>query len=95
MTNVIIRPVISEKSMTDANNGKFTFVVASNATKKQIKEAVEKLFSVHVLKVATSVVKGKTTRVGARRVEVVKTSIKKATVALKSGEKIDAFELGA
>ena len=95
MRNVIVRPVISEKSMTDENKGKFTFVVARSASKKEVKEAVEKLFSVHVVSVVTSVVKGKTMRVGARRNEIVKTPMKKATVLLKSGEKIDAFELGA
>lgn len=95
MNNVIVRAVISEKSMTDANKGKFTFIVARGASKKAVKDAVEKLFSVHVVSVATSVVKGKTMRVGVRRNEVVKTSMKKATVLLKSGEKIDAFELGA
>ena len=95
MKSVIVRTVISEKSMKDANKGKFTFIVANDATKKDIKEAVEKAFKVNVLKVATAVVKGKTKRAGARRIERVATPIKKALVALKAGQKIDAFELGA
>lgn len=95
MHNIIVQPVITEKSMADVNKSKFTFIVRLNATKKEIKMAVEKLFGVHVMNVATIVVKGKTSRVGARRIEVVARPIKKAIVALKSGEKIDAFEIGA
>lgn len=94
MHNVVIRPIITEKSMRDADKSKFTFFVRKNATKKEIKAAVEKLFSVTVVSVATAVVKGKTHRVGVRRNEVVKSPMKKAMVALKAGQKIDAFELG-
>jgi len=94
MHNVIVRPVISEKSMKDADRSKFTFVVRKDATKKEVKAAVEKLFDVTVLSVSTRIVKGKTQRVGARRNEVVKSPMKKATVALKAGQKIAAFELG-
>lgn len=95
MHDIIVRPVISEKSMQDANKSKFTFVVRKDANKKEIKAAVEKLFGVTVLTVATSMVKGKTKKVGPRRMEQVLASHKKAMVQLKSGEKIDAFEIGA
>lgn len=95
MHNVIVKPVISEKSMKDAEKSTFTFVVRKNATKKEIKAAVEKLFSVNVVSVATAIVKGKTKRVGVRRNEVVKSPMKKAMVVLKSGQKIEAFELGS
>ena len=95
MHNIIVRPVITEKSMTGANKSNFTFIVAKNATKKEIKSAVEKLFDVHVLSVATSMIKGKTKKFGPRRMEQVLASEKKAMVQLKSGEKINAFELGA
>lgn len=95
MQSIIVRPVITEKSMADANKSKFTFIVANQATKKDIKEAVEKAFKVNVLSVATAVVKGKTSRTGARRIERVATPVKKAIVALKAGQKIDVFELGA
>lgn len=93
MHNVIIKPVITEKSMKDAAKGRYTFIVAMNATKKMIKEAIEKLFSVHVVATTTVVVKGKTTRVGKRRTEKALQSRKKTIVALKSGEKIGLFEL--
>lgn len=94
MQAILIRPVITEKSMADAGKSKFTFLVRKNATKKEIKTAVEKAFSVTVVAVATSVVKGKTKKFGPRRMEKVLTADKKAMVQLKAGQKIEAFELG-
>jgi len=95
MHNIIVRPIITEKSMLDANKSKFTFIVNKNASKKEIKSAVEKLFDVTVVTVSTSMVKGKTRKFGPRRVEQVLSAEKKAMVQLKSGQKIDAFEIGA
>ena len=60
---IIIAPVITEKSSSDIQEGKYTFKVAKNATKIEIKNAVEKLFEVKVLKVNTMTVKGKEKRV--------------------------------
>ena len=61
---IIIAPVITEKSSSETAEGKYTFKVAMNATKVDIKNAVEKLFEVKVLKVNTMTVKGKEKRVG-------------------------------
>ena len=93
MNNTIIAPLITEKSMSQAKLGKFTFKVDKEANKKAIKQVVEKRFGVSVVGVTTIIVKGKTQRVGARRAEVTITSWKKAVVTLKKGEKIDLFEL--
>lgn len=92
--NTIISPVITERSMTDAQNSKFTFIVSVNADKKDIKRAVEDAFKVHVIGVSTVIVKGKTVRVGKKRTEKKVTPVKKAVVALAKGEKIDVFDLG-
>jgi large subunit ribosomal protein L23 len=81
--------------MTDANKSKFTFIVSKSASKKEIKHAVEKLFGVNVMTVATSMIKGKTRKFGPRRMEQVLTATKKAMVQLKDGQKINAFEIGA
>lgn len=94
-TQIIKRPVITEKSMADANNGKFTFVVEKQATKPMIKQAIQNAFDVHVVGVTTYIVKGKTQRVGKRRNEVKQTPWKKALVQLKGGEKIALFDLGS
>ena len=63
--DIILAPVVTEKSSADMQEGKYTFRVAKKATKVQIKNAVEKLFEVKVLKVNTITVKGKEKRVGA------------------------------
>jgi large subunit ribosomal protein L23 len=93
--DTIIKPHITEKSMTLAGVGKFSFIVDSNANKDVIKKAIEKKYSVHVKDVATSYVKGKRKRVGVRRAEVQISRIKKAIVTLATREKLDMFELGS
>lgn len=92
--NVIISPLITEKSMQDAGNSKFTFKVFKGANKTEIKKEVEKRFSVSVVNISTSILKGKTMRVGARRTGKKLSPWKKAIVTLKKGEKIGMFELG-
>ena len=62
--SVLVRPVITEKSMLEAESGKFTFVVAKAATKDDVKKAVQAVFNVTPVSVATSIVKGKRNRVG-------------------------------
>lgn len=62
--DIIIAPIVTEKSSDGIQEGKYTFKVNRNATKVEIKYAVEKLFEVKVLKVTTMMVKGKTKRVG-------------------------------
>lgn len=62
---IIVKPIVTEKSNTGLQTGKYTFQVAKKATKIQIAEAVEALFSVKVLNVNTMMVKGKEKRMGA------------------------------
>ena len=61
---IILAPVVTEKSSADMQEGKYTFKVAKKATKVDIRNAVEKLFDVKVLNVNTMTVKGKEKRVG-------------------------------
>ena len=61
---IIIAPVVTEKSNDELQQGKYTFKVNKKATKVEIAKAVEKLFEVKVLKVNTMTVQGKTKRVG-------------------------------
>ncbi len=61
---IIIRPVVTEKSSDGLQDGKYTFEVNKKATKVEIAKAVEKLFEVKVLKVNTVTVRGKEKRVG-------------------------------
>lgn len=91
--DVIIAPVITEKSMQDAALGKFTFKVALQANKPLIKDAIERKFKVKVLQTFVSIVKGRTVRRGIRREEFVKSAWKKATVKLAKDQKIALFDV--
>ncbi len=93
-TYIIKKPHITEKSMADVKQGKFTFIVAKDANKDEIRRTIENQFKVNVIKIVTTVQKGKTKRVGVRRAEKSLTAVKKAIVTLKSGQKIDMFDLG-
>ncbi|MBQ7882612.1 MAG: 50S ribosomal protein L23 [Treponema sp.] len=77
---IIIAPVVTEKSNDEMQMGKYTFEVNKKATKVEIANAVEKLFGVKVLNVNTMTVKGKTKRV--RYVEGKTSDWKKAIVTI-------------
>jgi large subunit ribosomal protein L23 len=92
--DVIIAPIITEKSMRDAALSRYTFKVATATNKPLIKQAIEAKFKVKVVKIMTSIVKGKTGRRGIKREEFVKTAWKKATVQLAKGQTIGLFDVG-
>ncbi|MEM7288916.1 MAG: 50S ribosomal protein L23 [Pseudomonadota bacterium] len=85
--DVIVSPVISEKSTFAAEQNQVMFNVAGNATKPEIKGAVEALFNVKVKAVNTLVRKGKVKRF--RGVKGKQNDVKKAIVTLVDGETID------
>ncbi|MFB0556805.1 MAG: 50S ribosomal protein L23 [Dehalococcoidia bacterium] len=86
---VLHRPLITEKATLLKEGNKYVFEVAKEATKPQIKEAVEKAFKVKVVKVNIITVSGKTKRMGRR--EVTSPSWKKAIVSLEPENKITFF----
>ncbi len=85
--DVILAPVITEKSSAVSEVNQVIFKVRLDATKPQIKAAVEKLFGVKVLAVNTLTRKGKTKRF--RGIKGRQKDVKKAIVKLAEGEKID------
>ena len=90
--DIIIAPVITEKSMAGIADKKYTFKVAKSANKLEIADAVEKLFKVTVAKVNTVSMRGKKRRVG--RYEGKTASWKKAVVTLTNDSKeIEFFEI--
>jgi large subunit ribosomal protein L23 len=89
--DVVKRPLVTEKSERNrADAHQFAFEIHRDATKIQVKQAVEKLFNVHVLAVRTAVIRGKNKRVG--RSTGRRPNWKKAFVTLKEGETIALFE---
>lgn len=89
--DIIKRPLVTEKSMKLTEEGKYTFEVSKQANKIEVKEAVEKLFNVDVVKVNLISVKPKKKRVG--RHEGYKSAYKKAIVKLAIGQRIDKFDI--
>jgi large subunit ribosomal protein L23 len=87
--DIIIRPIVSEKSYDMISQNRFTFEVAKTASKQQIGQAIAEIFGVTVLKVNTMNVTGKP-----RRLRIAKGKTrdwKKAVVTLKEGDTIDLF----
>lgn len=88
--DIIIKPVVTEKSMNLLADNKYTFVVDKKSNKTEIKNAIEDIFKVKVEKVYTLIVKGKPKRMG--KFEGRTSDRKKAIVSLKPGHKIKLFE---
>lgn len=90
---ILIRPVITEKSMLAASRGHFTFAVLLNSTKHQVKEAVESTFKVNVtnINILRRHVPAKST--GSRRLIGNATQTKIAILTLKKGQSIELFDL--
>ncbi|MBI2852707.1 MAG: 50S ribosomal protein L23 [Chloroflexi bacterium] len=86
---ILKRPLITEKHASEQSAGKYAFEVGITATKNQIKQAVEKAFSVTVTAVNVSRVPGKSKRYGRRLVPP--RPWKKAIVTLKPGDSIEIF----
>jgi large subunit ribosomal protein L23 len=89
-TQVIIRPVVSEKSYVLSAADKYTFRVHPDAHKTQIRQAVESLFGVHVVEVRTMSVKSKPKRRGISRGRT--RQWKKAIVQIRPGDSIPIFQ---
>jgi len=95
--DIIVRPVISEKSIDESGRGKYTFAVHDEATKIQIKAAIEELYrkeNVTVVAVNVLTTKAKEKRRGTKRGRIVghTTPWRKAIVTLAPGQKIEFFE---
>ncbi len=87
---VLLRPLITEKSTVLQEQNKYAFEVAKEATKPQIKQAAEKAFNVKVTAVNVMTVPGKRRRVGKRM--ILTQPKRKAIVTVKAGDKIGFFE---
>ncbi len=92
--NILLRPIITEKSSFHSSKlNQYVFEVDRKASKPQIKEAVEKLFDVTVLRVNVINVPAKRSRrARSRRLLVRRSGYKKAIVTLAAGNTIDVFE---
>jgi len=90
LSQVLLKPLLSEKSYLESDMNKYRFMVHPAANKIVIRQAVEKMFNVKVLSVNVSKVRGKQKRFG--RFQTYKSDWKKAVVTLPEGESLDFFE---
>ncbi len=90
--DVILRPVVSEKSYGLLDDGVYTFVVDPDANKVEIRQAVEAIFDVKVTKVNTLNRKGKRKLNRRSRTYGKRPDLKRAVVTLAEGQSIDLFE---
>jgi large subunit ribosomal protein L23 len=90
--DVIIRPVVSEKSYALLDNGVYTFVVHPSANKVEIRQAVESIFGVRVMSVNTLNRRGKRKRNRRSWTFGKRSDTKRAVVTLVAGDRIDLFE---
>lgn len=88
--DVIIRPIVSEKSYAGLEANRYTFLVHPNANKTEIKEAIQKIWNVRVLGVNTLNRKGKVKK--QRYVTGRRSDQKRAVVTLAAGDSIEIFE---
>ena len=94
MKLTVLAPIITERSMALVKQNKFSFRVVTDADKEAIRKAIKTQFNVDPISIETVIQKGKSQRVGVRRTEKRRAAYKKAVVTLKSGQKIDIFDLG-
>ncbi len=87
--DIIVAPIISEKSHTALSTGKYYFKVANDATKTDVEKAVEKLFKVNVEKVNIVAMHGRRKSMG--RFRGYTSDWKKAIVTIQKGQKISGF----
>ena len=90
--DVIIRPVVSEKSYALLDQGTYIFIVRPDANKIEIRQAIEQIFNVSVVKVNTLNRKGKATRNRRTNVKGKRPDRKRAIVTLHPDDSIDLFE---
>lgn len=88
-TLLLLRPIVTEKSMMQTNEGKYTFEVHTGATKQEIAEAVAEAFKVDVVDVNVMTVRGKSRRYGKRIGK--KPDRKKAVVQVAKGQRIERY----
>lgn len=91
---VLKRPLLTEKTLSLARAGFYTFEVQAEATKDNIRKALKDHYHVDAILVRTMSIKGRSHRVGRIRKVLALPKIKKAVVRLKKDQKIDVFEIG-
>ena len=93
LQHIILKPIVTEKSLVDQENGRYHFYVALTANKDQVATAFTSLFGHKVLSVNTTKIKGKVKTDWRKRRQIIKSDRKKAIVTIEKGKKIESLSL--
>ncbi len=91
--NIIIKPLLTEKTLRLASQHLYTFLVDPSASKHQVKFALEQMYPVHVTRINISKRHVSARRTGSKRILGASSTRKVAVLQLKSGESLDLFEI--
>ncbi|MFA5842944.1 MAG: 50S ribosomal protein L23 [Candidatus Gracilibacteria bacterium] len=92
LSQILLKPVVTEKSTREEAKGKYTFLVNDHATKIDIQNAIKMLYGVKVEKVSVRQVLEKTRLVGRGRVLTKRSAGKKITITLEKGKTLDPYK---
>lgn len=90
---IVLKPVFTEKTLSQQENGKYTFWVKKDSTKGQIEASFEAVFGIKPLNINTVVVKGKTKTDWKKRLPIKKSDLKKAIISVDKNTKIELLKL--
>ncbi|MFZ2664455.1 MAG: 50S ribosomal protein L23 [Patescibacteria group bacterium] len=91
LSNLVIKPIVTEKSYALASEGRYVFKVNMSATKRSVANEMKRLYGVDAVEVSTAIMPGKSKRVSRTRLMSKPSKWKKAIVKLKEGQSIDLF----
>lgn len=91
LAQIVLKPLITEKATGQGAENKYCFKVEPKANREQVKQAIEQIFGVKVVRANLITVRGKSRRVGRSQKVFKRANWKKAIVQLKEGEKLEAF----
>ena len=95
VNQVILGPIVTEKSLQLQDSGKYSFWVSRNSSKHQIAVAFQQAFGLEPISVNTSILKGKIKTDWKKRMPITKQDRKKAIIAVKKDQKIELLNLSA
>jgi len=90
---IVLKPIFTEKTLSQQENGKYTFWVKKDATKGQIESSFKAVFNIKPLSINTVIVKGKTKNDRQKRLPIKKSDLKKAVITVDKNTKIELLKL--
>jgi len=91
LSNLILKPIVTEKSYSLASEGRYVFKVNITASKRSVANEIKRLYGVDTIEVSTLIMPGKAKRISQTRLMSKPAKWKKAIVRLKGGQTIDLF----